>query len=89
MTEIGCGLAAKTAHMTDAEFWEFVFHRHDVRDDDLDPDLDDAPVLTTCDCYRCGVGIEVGDWQEACDRVDDALCDECADALLPDVEVTR
>ena len=81
---IGCGLAVKTAHMDDGEFWAFVFN---VDDDRVEPDIDDVPDMTTQDCIRCGEPIIVTDWEEACDRMDDSFCDECADAHLPDADV--
>ena len=83
---VGCGLSGKTAHMSDAEFWAFVFPQ---REEDYDPDPDDAPDMTTQACVRCGEGISVNDWEEACERQDESFCDECADAMLPEIEVSR
>ena len=36
-----------------------------------------------------GEGISVDDWQEACERQDESFCGECADAMLPEIEVSR
>jgi len=83
---IGCGLAARTAHMNDDEFWSFVFPQPE---ENYDPHPDDAPDMFASQCVRCGEGIIVEDWAEACERQDEAFCDECADAHLPDEEVTR
>jgi len=84
---IGCGLSAKTAHMDDGEFWAFVFPQNEG--DDYEPEIDDAPDMATQSCIQCGEGITVADWEEACKRQDESFCDGCADARLPNVEVTR
>lgn len=74
---IGCGLARKTAHMTDGEFWHFVF-RSGETPDLWEPDLDDYPEMIAAWCMRCSGPIRVESYEEASERQDESFCDDCA-----------
>ncbi len=76
---IGCGLALKTAHMTDAEFWSYVFPD---APDQWEHDVEDVMTLSTRDCVRCGLPIKVDDWEEAMQRQDESFCPECSSEHL-------
>jgi hypothetical protein len=74
---IGCGLAIKTAHMTDGEFWDFVF-----RDDEPmpEPDPEDCPMpFMLGPCLRCGEDMRLDDYEAYAELADQDVrfCDDC------------
>lgn len=82
-----CASSAVAAQMSDEEFWAHVFPQPESREE---PDIDDYPELVVGFCLRCGGNLIAEDYQQLRWIIDQdrELCDECADALLPDVEET-
>jgi hypothetical protein len=65
--------------MTDAEFWDHVFHRYDAEAvGHWAAYYDD---IWAIDCARCGRTVEVDD-ETASERERDAFCDDCADETV-------
>lgn len=77
--------AARDA-MTDAEFWEHVFHPDGRPIDDLTDD-GDTPPCTVGSCIRCGEPIEADDYEAAAALVDAdvELCEVCADEVTEEL----
>ena len=74
------------AAMTDDEFWDHVY-RQDAPDHY--PDFDDCPQMVVGHCLRCGANLIAEDYQQLRRIIDEdrELCDDCADELLPDIDV--
>ena len=81
-----CPYTAIRAAMTDDEFWAHVYPQ-DVPD--YEPDPEDEPALWVGNCYRCGSMLIVEDYEDARKVIDEdrEICDDCADELLPDIDV--
>jgi len=78
-----CASSPEAQLLSDEDFWAAVYPQPDHDDE---PDPDDYPDLTTTNCARCGQGIIVIDWEEACERQDESFCDDCADEMTPEQE---
>jgi hypothetical protein len=76
-----CASSPEAQLLSDEDFWAAVFPQPDERDE---PDPDDCPDMVIGQCIRCQGGIRVESYEEAVERQDEALCDDCADELLPD-----
>ena len=82
-----CPHAARRAAMTDDEFWADVFPGLTQEDEDSWTAYRwsmDGPDVWVIHCARCGFSVGVDDPEN---RERDAFCDDCADELLPDIDV--
>ena len=77
-----CASSPEAQLLSDDDFWAAVFPNQG--DPDWEPDPDDYPEMWIAQCIRCGGRITVESYEEAVERQDEALCDNCADELLPD-----
>lgn len=89
MTKPFCASSVTARQMSDEDFWAHVFNQG-PRPEFEEPDYDDYPELVVGLCLRCGENLIAEDYQQLRRIIDEdrELCDECADALLPDVEET-
>jgi len=74
-----CPEAKQRNAMTDAEFWDHVFHRYDAYD--VAHWVAYFEDIWALDCARCGMVVEVNNPEN---RERDGFCDDCADEMLPD-----
>jgi len=86
MTEPFCASSPTARSMSDEDFWAHVYNRpgpyYDVEEVEIE--------FCVGFCLRCGEGLFAEDYQQLRIIIDEdrELCDDCADALLPDIEET-
>lgn len=83
-----CASSVTARDMSDEEFWAHVYDQGEKPE--FEPDEEDYPEMVVGLCLRCGGRLIAEDYQQLRWIIDQdrELCDECADALLPDVEET-